>query len=102
MLKDIVEAKPLEGYKLYLKFEDEVQGIVDITELIEFTGIFEPLTDPAYFAKVTVNPELGTICWENGADIDPVVLYAKVRHLNLEDYLKTKDRLFAGETVDRL
>jgi hypothetical protein len=36
------------------------------------------LKDRAEFVKVTVNPDLGTICWPSGADLDPDVLYAKV------------------------
>ena len=28
---------------------------------------------------MTVNQELGTICWPGGADLDPDVLYAEVR-----------------------
>ncbi|QJB26646.1 DUF2442 domain-containing protein [Limnospira fusiformis KN01] len=97
MLKDIIEAQPLEGYQVYLKFEDEVQGVIDLTKIIEFTGIFAPLSDPDYFATVTVNPGLGTICWDNGADIDPVVLYAKVSQVNLEDYFGSKNQRFPGK-----
>jgi hypothetical protein len=38
--------------------------------------IFEPIRgDPAFFRTVRVDPELGTIVWPNGADIDPDVLY---------------------------
>jgi hypothetical protein len=33
------------------------------------------LKDSSYFAQVRVDPELGTIVWSNGADIDPDVLY---------------------------
>jgi hypothetical protein len=40
--------------------------------------VFAPLGDPARFAEVGVNPELGTVGWPNGADLDPDVLYAKV------------------------
>lgn len=97
MLKDIIEARPLEGYELYLKFEDEVQGVINIAEIIEFTGIFAPLSDPAYFATVTVNPDLGTIAWDNGADIDPVVLYAKVCQVNLEEYFEAKNQPHGSE-----
>ncbi|MCY7277477.1 MAG: DUF2442 domain-containing protein [Phormidesmis sp. CAN_BIN44] len=89
MLKDIVAAQLLEGYQLRLKFEDEVEGIVDIAELIKFTGVFEPLHDRAYFAQVTVNPDLGTICWDNGADLDPDVLYSLVANQSLPDYAKS-------------
>ena len=78
MLKDIVAVNPLENYQLYLKFEDNQEGIVDISQLIEFTGIFAPLQDLTYFAQVKVNPEWGTIYWENGADLDPDVLYALI------------------------
>jgi len=46
--------------------------------LIRFEGIFAPLLDPARFAEVRVSAELGTVCWPNGADLDPDVLYAKV------------------------
>jgi hypothetical protein len=30
--------------------------------------------DPQFFRSVQVDPELGTIVWPNGADIDPDVL----------------------------
>jgi hypothetical protein len=36
------------------------------------------LKDPAYFAQVRVDTELGTVTWPNGADLDPDVLYAQV------------------------
>ena len=75
MLKDVTEVKSLEGYRLMLSFDDGVTGIVDISELIEFTGVFEPLLESDYFDQVRVDPEIGTICWPNDADIDPDVLY---------------------------
>ena len=76
MLKDIISVKPLEGYQLHIQFEDETQGIIDISQLIEFTGIFTSLQDLNYFQQVKVHPEWGTIYWENGADLDPDVWYS--------------------------
>ena len=78
MLKDIVKAQPTTNYCLYLCFEDGVEGEVDIAQLIHFTGIFAPLKEQSEFRKVSVEPELGTICWPNGADLDPDVLYARI------------------------
>ena len=78
MLKDVTAVEPLDNGQLYLQFEDGVEGVVSLTELIDFTGIFAPLRQPDYFARVRVDPELGTICWPNGADIDPDVLYSQV------------------------
>ncbi len=79
MLQDIVEVQPLDDYKLRLRFQDGAEGIVKLTEIVEFKGVFAPLRDPAYFAQVHVSPELGTIAWPNDADLDPDVLYALVQ-----------------------
>jgi hypothetical protein len=78
MLKDIVEAHPVGGYRLKLRFEDGAEGVVDISKLISFTGVLAPLRDPNEFTAVRVHPELGTVCWPCGADLDPDVLYAAV------------------------
>jgi len=63
---------------LRLRFENGAEGQLDVRQFVEFRGVFEPLADPACFAGVRVNPDLGTIAWPNGADIDPVVLYQAV------------------------
>ena len=76
MLKDIVEVRPLDEYRLFIRFEDGVEGIVDLTEIVTFSGVFAPLADRGYFAQVYVNRGLGTVCWPNHADLDPDVRYA--------------------------
>lgn len=78
MLKDIVAVQPLEHYRMRLRFEDGVEGVVDTRQLVHLTGVFAALCDPKEFASVQVNPELGTIYWPCGADLDPDVLYARV------------------------
>lgn len=89
MLQDIVEAVPLDGHRLRLRFEDGATGEVDISKCVKFTGVFAPLRDPAEFAKLTVNPELGTVCWPCGADLDPDVLYALVTGSQMPSFEKT-------------
>lgn len=86
MLKDIVLAQAREPYQIYLQFEDGVAGVVDLRDLVEFVGVFEPLEDPAYCARVQVNSETGTIFWENGADLDPDVLYSMVSKQPIPKY----------------
>ena len=78
MLKDIVAAHALSNYRLHLRFEDGVEGVVDLAPHLSFRGVFEPLRDPAYFAPVRVDPELGSVAWPNGADLDPDVLYGRL------------------------
>ena len=78
MLKDIVEVRPLGGYRLYLRFEDGVAGELDFADRLRFEGVFAPLRDPAVFAQVRIHPDLGTVVWPTGADLDPDVLYAEL------------------------
>jgi len=78
MLKDVVEVRAVGGYRVHLRFEDGVQGELDLGERIRFQGVFAALRDEREFAKVRVDPELGTIVWPGGADLDPDVLYAAV------------------------
>jgi hypothetical protein len=68
----------LDGHRLRIRFEDGTTGEIDLAQCIKFTGVFAPLLDQSQFAAVKVNPELGTVCWPCGADLDPDVLYAIV------------------------
>jgi len=78
MLQDIVEVNALEDYRIFLRFEDGIEGIVDLKDIIEFEGIFKSLANPSNFSKVSLNPEWGTVYWPNGADLDPDVLYSRL------------------------
>jgi len=78
MLKDVIDVRVMDDYQLHLRFEDGIQGVVDVADLVAFTGVFAPLHSHDYFRRVRVDAELGTICWPNGADLDPDVLYSLV------------------------
>lgn len=78
MLKDVVEVRHRGGHRLFLRFEDGTAGEIDLAERLTFAGVFTPLRDERSFAEVVLNPDLGTICWPTGADVDPDVLYAWV------------------------
>ncbi len=74
MLSDIVEARHLGDHRLFLRFGDGAAGEIDLRPLLRFTGVFEPLRDPQYFALVRVDPDAGTLVWPSGADLCPDVL----------------------------
>ncbi len=78
MLKDVTEVRALGGYRIHLRFEDGVEGELDLGRLIQFRGVFARLKDEKEFARVRVDRELGTIVWPGGADLDPDVLYAEL------------------------
>ncbi|HXG77247.1 MAG TPA: DUF2442 domain-containing protein [Gaiellaceae bacterium] len=75
---DVTGVEAIGKHRLRLTFEDGMVGDVDFAER-KWRGVFEQLRDPAYFARVTVDPEAGTITWPNGIDMAPEPLYAKAR-----------------------
>ena len=86
-LVDITGVEVVGEYRLRLTFADGTVGEVDFGER-EWGGVFEPLRDQMYFARVAVDPEAGTIAWPNGADMAPEPLYAEARR-NLVRFAST-------------
>ncbi len=71
----IREVKLLQGSKGCLYFTDGTFRDIDLEQYMH-GPIFEPIkNDLGMFRSVRVDPELGTIVWDNGADIDPDVLF---------------------------
>jgi len=77
-LVDVTGVEVIGDFRLRLTFEDGTVGDVGF-EGREWRGVFEPLADPAFFAQVEVDPELGTVAWPNGADMAPETLYEAAR-----------------------
>lgn len=77
-LVDITDVEMIGDHRLRLTFEDGTVGDIDFSSRA-WRGVFEPLRDPAYFARVTVDPEAGTITWPNGVDMAPEPLYAEAQ-----------------------
>jgi hypothetical protein len=77
-LHDVIGVEISGEYRLRLTFDDGTVGEVDFAGH-QWRGIFEPLRDPDYFARVTVDAEAGTVTWPNGADMAPEPPYAEAR-----------------------
>jgi hypothetical protein len=71
----VVSVEPLRGHVLRLGFDDGCEGNINVAAVIgSFRGVFAPLSRTSYFRRVRLDPELGTVCWPNGADIAPETL----------------------------
>lgn len=73
MILHVVEAKYERDYVIRLKFNDGAEGFVDLADEL-YGEVFAPLKDKEKFRAFTVDPELKTIVWENGADFAPEFL----------------------------
>jgi hypothetical protein len=77
-LPSVVGVAVVGDHVLRLLFSDGTVGDVDFSAE-RWTGVLEPLSDQAYFAQVTVDPEAGTIVWPDGLDLAPEPLYERAR-----------------------
>lgn len=74
MILHILKAEVTGPHSLRLEFDDGTVKEVDLKPLLN-GPVFEPLKDPDYFARVTVDPVCKTVVWPNGADLAPEALY---------------------------
>jgi hypothetical protein len=69
-----IEAKALEGYRLWLRFSDGREGVRDMSDILAAGGsMVEPVRDPAMFARVFI--QCGVPTWPNGFDLDAIALH---------------------------
>jgi hypothetical protein len=72
----VTDVRVLDGYCVELTFSDGVCGVVDLANrIVGRGGVFAPLEEPQFFRQASVDNELGTIVWPNGADFCPDLLY---------------------------
>ena len=79
----ITEAKPLENYKLFLRFDDEVSGVVDLSD-IAGRGVFEAWSRDGIFEQVRIT-KLGALEWPGELDLCADALYLKLTGKQPED-----------------
>ncbi|MEK6657348.1 MAG: DUF2442 domain-containing protein [Nitrospirota bacterium] len=78
MILHVKEAKYVHDYVIWVRFNDDIEGEVDLENELE-GEIFGSLKDKKKFQSFKVDPILQTIVWENGADIAPEFLHENLK-----------------------
>lgn len=76
MFINVTEVEYLNDYWLRLRFNNGVEGIVDLQAEL-YGEVFEPLRDTRLFRQVFLTSR--TIEWPNGADFAPEFLLSLVQ-----------------------
>lgn len=83
----VKSVEPLENFRVRVTFQNDVQKEIDLEKFLR-GEIFEPIRkDPQMFRSVKVIGS--TIGWDNGADIDPDVLYYDLKPAWMEETIKS-------------
>lgn len=72
----VINVKYIDHYRLELTFKNKVKKVVNLENIVNQPNrIFLPLRDIEYFKMVSLDDGPYSICWPNGADLCPDVLY---------------------------
>ena len=82
-MRKVIDVKPLNNYRIWLKFDDGTQGDVDLSDLAG-RGVFETWTDRKVFDEVGVD-ESGAVVWPGEIDLCPDALYLRLTGKTVED-----------------
>jgi hypothetical protein len=77
----IVACKPRPNYHVWIRFDDGLEGEVDLNHLVG-KGVFEAWNSVDYFNTVRVDPKSDTIAWGEDIDLDPYSLREKLEKKN--------------------
>ena len=61
-------------YTLRVQFTDDTEQTINLKPVLA-GELYGPLLDLQLFNRVSIDPEVKTIVWPNGADFDPATLH---------------------------
>ena len=73
-LYDVTDFELLDGTSLRVVFDDDTEQVIDL-EPVLYGEMYGPLREEDFFRQVRLDPEVKTLVWPNGADLDPYVLH---------------------------
>jgi len=70
----ITDCKASRDYRLWLRFEDGLEGSVYLGNLLEIAA-FKGWRDIEQFCQASVDPKVATVVWKSGIELDQDTLY---------------------------
>ena len=94
MIARPIAVESRKDYKIWLRYEDGVEGEVDLSD-IPRTGIFEAWDDMPFFQNVHIS-EFDSIAWSEDVELCPDSLYIKVTGKPIEELMPALKSLSTG------
>ena len=85
MISRPIAVEPRGGYKIWLRYEDGVEGEIDLSDIPRH-GLFEVWNDTSFFKRVYIS-EFDSIAWSDDVELCPNALYMEVTGMSVEDLM---------------
>jgi len=70
----VTSFKKVEPFTLEVVFNDGTSQVINFLPVLR-GDLYGPLRNPSVFDQVSIDPEVHTLVWPNGADFDPAILH---------------------------
>ena len=75
----VLQFRIVSAYAIWVAFDDGTEQVIDFQNVLA-GELFGPLRDLNFFNRVSLDPEVHTLVWPNGADFDPATLHDWQKH----------------------
>jgi hypothetical protein len=75
----VLQFRIVGPYRIWVAFDDGTEQVIDFQNVLA-GELFGPLRDVNLFNQVSLDPEVHTLAWPNGADFDPATLHDWQKH----------------------
>ena len=82
-MKHILAIQTLPNHKLKLRYDDGVEGVVDLSAQVG-KGVFKAWEDLEFFNQVRIG-DFGQVEWPNEIDLCPDALYLEITGKSVEE-----------------
>ncbi len=87
MSPHVVELEVCEPFQIWVRFDDGVAGVVDLSDSAAVGGIFTRWSDEGFWHSAHIVAATGAVAWGDGSEIDvcPLSLYLDVTSQTFEE-----------------
>jgi hypothetical protein len=87
----VISVYPLEKYRIRIKFNDETEGVLDLSDSAG-KGVFRSWDSDNSFDKAFISKETGAITWPGDIDIDTLNCYLQIKGISYEQYKSLQEK----------
>ena len=83
----VTELKVCEPFGIWIRFDDGIAGVVDLSDSAAVGGIFAQWSDKGFWRSAHIVADSGAVAWGDSSEIDvcPLSLYLNVTGQAFED-----------------
>jgi hypothetical protein len=85
MIAKLIQVKAVDQYLIWLKYDDNTEGQVDLTHLKD-KPVFKKWENSEFFNKVYIDAETQAVAWDENIELCPDSLYLKIKRQSFQQW----------------